>query len=47
MKKTRLTEANTITLERQAPERGVVRVSGGGRLKPLEDAPGTYVTVKA
>ncbi|MGC1577346.1 MAG: class I poly(R)-hydroxyalkanoic acid synthase [Beijerinckiaceae bacterium] len=34
-------------LERQAPEHVVARVPGGGKLTPLEDAPGTYVKVKA
>jgi polyhydroxyalkanoate synthase subunit PhaC len=34
-------------LERQARERVVARVPGGGKLTPLEDAPGTYVKVKA
>ncbi len=34
-------------LERQAPERVAARVPGGGKLTPLEDAPGTYVKVKA
>jgi polyhydroxyalkanoate synthase len=36
-----------IWLERQAPEHVVARVPGGGKLTPLEDAPGTYVKVKA
>ena len=34
-------------LERQAPERVAARVPGGGKLTPLEDAPGIYVKVKA
>jgi polyhydroxyalkanoate synthase len=31
-------------LERQAPKRVAARVPGGGKLEPLCDAPGTYVT---
>jgi polyhydroxyalkanoate synthase len=34
-------------LERQAPERVKARKPGSGKLKPLGDAPGTYVLVKS
>jgi polyhydroxyalkanoate synthase len=34
-------------IERQAPERVPAREPGGGKLKPLCDAPGEYVKVKA
>jgi polyhydroxyalkanoate synthase len=34
-------------LERQAPERVKARRPGSGKLKPLGDAPGTYVLVKS
>jgi polyhydroxyalkanoate synthase subunit PhaC len=34
-------------LERQAPERVKARKPGSGKLKPLADAPGTYVLVKS
>jgi polyhydroxyalkanoate synthase len=34
-------------VEKQAPQRVKAREPGGGKLKPLCDAPGTYVTVKA
>jgi polyhydroxyalkanoate synthase subunit PhaC len=33
-------------LERQAPERVAAREPGGGKLKPIADAPGTYVLAK-
>jgi polyhydroxyalkanoate synthase len=35
------------TIERQAPERVPAREPGTGKLKPLCDAPGTYVLMKA
>src|SRR5215207_6154972 len=35
------------TIERQAPERVPAREPGTGKLKPLCDAPGTYVLIKA
>jgi polyhydroxyalkanoate synthase subunit PhaC len=34
-------------IESQAPERVKARKPGGGKMKPLADAPGTYVLVKA
>jgi polyhydroxyalkanoate synthase len=33
-------------LKRQAPEEVVARTPGGGKLKPIEDAPGSYVKVR-
>ena len=34
-------------LEQQAPKQVKARVPGDGKLAPLEDAPGSYVKVKA
>ena len=39
--------AALVRLEAQAPKKVAAREPGGGKLKALADAPGTYVKVKA
>jgi polyhydroxyalkanoate synthase len=34
-------------IKQQDPDRSPARIPGGGKLKPIEDAPGSYVRVKA